>query len=313
VRVDEVGEFGLLARVLPSLPQTDAVLVPPGDDAAVLRVPGAVVASTDVLVDGVHLRRDWFSPVDVGHKAAAVNMADIAAMGARSLALLVGLVLPPDTEVGWVEGFTTGLAEATAAQGVAVVGGDVVAGTVLTVAVTALGTPVGPLVLRSGAQAGDVVAVRGRLGWAAAGLAVLQRGFRSPRALVDAQRRPEPPYEAGPQAAAAGASAMIDISDGLLSDLGHLAQASGVRIVVDAAKVPVDDPVAAMAAGFGLDPLRWVLTGGEDHALAASFPAASALPPGWVEVGQVQEGEGVELVGATIDGSGGFAHFQVSE
>jgi thiamine-monophosphate kinase len=286
------------------------VLVPPGDDAAVLAVPGSqVVASTDVLVDGVHLRRDWFSARDVGHKAAAVNMADIAAMGARPLALLVGLVLPPSTEVAWAEEFTAGLAEAAAAQGVAVVGGDVVAGQVLTVAVTALGVPVGPIVRRSGAQAGDVVAVCGRLGWAAAGLAVLQRGFRSPRALVDAQRRPQPPYAAGPQAAAAGATAMIDVSDGLLADLGHLAEASGVRVVVDADLVPVDGPVAAMAAGFGLDPFGWVLTGGEDHALAATFPAAPALPSGWVGIGRVEQGEGVQLVGAQLEGPGGFEHF----
>jgi thiamine-monophosphate kinase len=309
VRVDEVGEFGLLSRVLPALPQTDAVLVPPGDDAAVLAVPGPVVVSTDVLVDGVHLRRDWFSARDVGHKAAAVNMADIAAMGARPLALLVGLVLPPSTEVAWAEELTAGLAEATAAQGVAVVGGDVVAGEVLTVAVTALGVPVGPIVRRSGACAGDVVAVCGRLGWAAAGLAVLQRGFRSPRALVDAQRRPQPPYAAGPQAAAAGATAMIDVSDGLLADLGHVAQASGVRLVVDATRVPLDEPVVAMAAGFGVDPFGWVLTGGEDHALAATFPAASALPQGWTRIGHVEQGEGVQLRGAQLEGPGGFAHF----
>ncbi len=309
MRVDEVGEFGLLRRVLPALPQTDAVLVPPGDDAAVLAVPGAVVASTDVLVDGVHLRLDWSSARDVGHKAAAVNMADIAAMGARPLALLVGLVLPPSTEVEWAEELTAGLAEATAAQGVAVVGGDLVAGGVLTVAVTALGVPVGPIVRRSGAHDGDVVAVCGRLGWAAAGLAVLQRGFRSPRALVDAQRRPQPPYAAGPHAAAAGATAMIDVSDGLLADLGHVAEASGVAVVVDATRVPLDEPVVAMAAAFGLDPLRWVLTGGEDHALAATFPAASALPQGWTLVGHVEQGEGVRLVGAELEGPGGFAHF----
>jgi thiamine-monophosphate kinase len=126
---------------------------------------------------------------------------------------------------------------------------------------------------------------------------------------VDAQRRPQPPYAAGPEAAAAGATAMIDVSDGLLADLGHVAQSSGVRIVVDAARVPVDEPVAAMAAGFGVDPHGWVLTGGEDHALAATFPATSALPPGWVRVGQVEQGEGVGLHGAVVEGSAGFAHF----
>jgi thiamine-monophosphate kinase len=312
VRVEELGEFGLLQRLLPRLPQSPAVLVPPGDDAAVLSLPGSVVVSTDVLVDGVHLRRGWFSGTDVGVKAAAVNMADIAAMGAAPVALLVALVLPGDVEAAWVDDFADGLRQATQPLGCSVVGGDLSSGPVLTIAVTALGVLDGPPVLRSGARPGDVVAVCGRLGWAAAGLAVLQRGFRAPRVLVDAQRRPEPPYAAGPAVARAGATAMVDVSDGLLADLGHLADASGVQVRVDAARLAVDEPVAAMGQAFGVDPMGWVLTGGEDHALAATLPADATLPSGWTVIGEVTDGEGVQVVGAEVEGTGGFEHFSRS-
>jgi thiamine-monophosphate kinase len=271
-----------------------------------------VVVSTDVLVDGVHLRRGWFSGTDVGVKAAAVNMADIAAMGAAPVALLVALVLPGDVEAAWVDDFADGLRQATQPLGCSVVGGDLSSGPVLTIAVTALGVLDGPPVLRSGARPGDVVAVCGRLGWAAAGLAVLQRGFRAPRVLVDAQRRPEPPYAAGPAVARAGATAMVDVSDGLLADLGHLADASGVQVRVDAARLAVDEPVAAMGQAFGVDPMGWVLTGGEDHALAATLPADATLPSGWTVIGEVTDGEGVQVVGAEVEGTGGFEHFSRS-
>lgn len=306
------GEFAVIASLLARLPSSPDVVVGPGDDAAVLRLPTpSVVASTDVLVDGVHLRRDWFDGADVGHKAAAVNMADIAAMGARPVALLVGLVAPADLTLGWLTSFTDGLRDAGAPLGCTVVGGDTVAGDVLTVAVTALGVLDGPVVTRAGARPGDVLAVCGRLGWAAAGLAVLQRGFRSPRLLVDAQRRPQPPYAAGPQAAALGATALIDVSDGLVADVGHLAQASGVRIVVDSGRLEPDPPLAEMGRALGVDPLRWVLGGGEDHALAATFPAGTALGPDWLVLGEVREGDGVVVEGVDPDvvGSGGYEHF----
>jgi len=304
------GEFGLLALLLPRFAQGRMVRVGPGDDAAVLDLPGPVVASVDVLVEGVHFRRDWFEAADVGAKAAAVSMSDVAAMAARPVALLVGLVVPADVPVEWLIGLADGLAGEAEPQGCSVVGGDTVAGPTLAVSVTALGVADGPVVRRSGARPGDVVAVAGRLGWAAAGLAVLQRGFRSPRELVDAQRRPRPPYAAGPSAGAAGATAMVDVSDGLLADLGHLAQASGVGLVVDAEAVGLPDELAAMGRGLGVDPWRWVLTGGEDHALAACFPAGTALPEGWRPVGRVEQGEGVRVRGVDTEGwPTGWDHF----
>jgi thiamine-monophosphate kinase len=176
--------------------------------------------------------------------------------------------------------------------------------------VTALGSLEGrEPVTRAGARPGDTVALAGRTGWAAAGWAVLARGFRSPVAVVAAHRVPEPPYAAGPQAAEAGATAMIDVSDGLLADLGHVARASGVRIDVRSAAFEVPSRLVDVGAALGVDPLHWLLTGGEDHALAATFPGA--VPDGWTPIGAVAEGEPAVLVdGRAYDGGpGGWEHF----
>jgi thiamine-monophosphate kinase len=162
--------------------------------------------------------------------------------------------------------------------------------------VTALGDLGGRApVLRSGARPGDVVALAGRLGWSACGLAVLRRGFSSPIAVVAAHRRPTPPYAAGPGAAEAGATAMCDVSDGLLADLGHIAADSGVVVDLDRAALvraclEPAGPLQQVGAALGTDPLAWVLTGGEDHALVATFPPRVALPVGWTPVGQVRKG-----------------------
>jgi thiamine-monophosphate kinase len=296
-----VGEFGVIDRVVARSGSARATEVGPGDDAAVLRAPdGRVVATTDVLVEGRHFRRDWSSAEDVGHKAAAANLADVAAMGATATGLLVGLACPPDTPTAWLEGVAEGMADECAPLGAAVVGGDMVASApdsaAIVVSVTALGDLDGRApVLRSGARPGDVVALAGRLGWSACGLAVLRRGFTSPAAAVAAHRRPNPPYAAGPAAAAAWATAMCDVSDGLLADAGHLAQASGVVLDFDRsalvrACLEPPGPLQQVAAALGQDPMAWVLTGGEDHALLASFPADAVLPEGWSVVGSVSEG-----------------------
>lgn len=306
----ELGEFGLIAAVAERIgPPPPGISVGTGDDAAVVAAPdGRTVVTTDLLVEGVHFRRDWSSGADVGVKAAAQNLADIAAMGAMPTALVVGLVAPPETETAWVLDLLDGLLAEARGAGAPVVGGDTVAGPVVMVSVTALGDLAGRApVLRSGASVGDEVAVCGRLGHAAAGLAVLSRGFRSPRALVDAHRRPVPPYAAGPAAAIAGATAMCDVSDGLLADLGHIAEASGVGIVLEAARLPVDEPLLAAAAAIGVDPLQWVIAGGEDHALAAAFPAGT-VPDGWVAVGEVVAGSGVTVPGVET-GAPGYRHF----
>ena len=227
----DVGEFPLIAAITEGLSLAPEVRVGPGDDAAVLAVEGVVAASVDVLVEGVHFRRDWSEAGDVGRKAVAVNIADIEAIGARATGLLVGFSAPPDLPLGWVLDFADGLLKESLAAGASLLGGDVTRARDITIAVTAMGSLEGrDPVLRSGARPGDLVAIHGRLGWAAAGLVVLGRGFRSPRVLVEAQRVPQISYGAGAVAAQAGATSMIDISDGLLADLGHVAQASGVLI-----------------------------------------------------------------------------------
>jgi thiamine-monophosphate kinase len=316
--VGELGEFGLIAAVTSRMPATEAVLLGPGDDAAVVRAAdGRVVATTDLLIEGRHFRRDWSGALDVGHKAAAQNLADVAAMGAVPTALLVGLGAPADLPVAWAEELADGLREECALVGATVAGGDVVASPTVVISVTALGDLQGRApVRRDGARPGDVVAVCGRLGWAAAGLAVLSRGFRSPRVLVEAHRRPQPPYAAGPQAAELGAHAMCDVSDGLVQDLGHIAAASGVAVDLDPDALEVPAPFRDVGNALGVDPLRWLLAGGEDHALAAAFGPQVALPEGWRVVGRVLEGAGVRVGGRDVGelsdllGTGGFDHFR---
>lgn len=307
----DVGEFALIDALTPVFATEDAqVLVGPGDDAAVLRVrTGHVVVSTDLMVEGRHFRRDWCSAEDAGHRAAAQNLSDINAMGGRARWLTIGLAAPPTLPAAWAMDFARGFADEARLVGAAVVGGDLTAADQVVVAVTVLGTCTVSPVLRSGAQAGDVVALCGRQGWAAGGLAVLGRGFRSPRVLVDAYRRPAPPYDAGPAAADAGATAMVDVSDGLVADAAHLATASGVRIDLRTDALEVPEPLQAVAAATGSDPVHLVLGGGDDHALLATFPTRESLPPGWAVVGEVLDGEGVTVDAVPYDGSAGFTHF----
>ena len=311
--VTQAGEFGLIARVTARLGGSPTVLVGPGDDAALVAAgDGRVLASTDVLVEGRHFRRDWCSAGDVGHRAAAANLADIAAMGGYPTALLVALCAPPELEVAWAEELSDGIAAEAARAGAFVVGGDISASNTLTISIAALGDLRGrEPVRRSGARPGDIVAMAGRIGYAAAGYTVLSRGFRSPRLLVEAYRRPDVPYHCGPQAAELGATSMIDVSDGLVADLGHLAEESRVAIDVrsDAFEVPVQMRDAAGA--LGVAPATWLFTGGEDHPLVATFPPGTPLTLDWVEIGSVTAGSGVTVDGKPWqDGPGGWDHFR---
>ena len=293
----ELGEFGLIARVTERLGASPAVLVGPGDDAAVVAAPdGRVVATTDVLVEGVHFRRDWSSAYDVGCKAAAASLADVAAMGGTATALLVGLAAPGDLPVSWAIALADGLRDESARVGAVVAGGDTVSGDRIVVSVSALGDLAGRSpVLRSGARPGDAVVLAGELGRSAAGLALLRSGERA-GPLVEAHRRPAPPYALGPVLADLGATAMCDVSDGLLADLGHIAAASGVAIVIDGVPLPA-----------GVD-LEQALTGGEDHALVACLPAGTELPVGTRVIGRVEPGSGVTAVGFD-SGTLGWEHF----
>ena len=361
----EIGEFGLITALSSWLPPNPRTLVGIGDDAAVLAVPdGRVVATTDFLIEGRHFRRDWAGPADVGHKAAARSLADLAAMGAEPSALLVALAAPPGLPVSWARELAEGLAAECARAGASVIGGDTARADCVILAVTGLGDLAGRQpVLRSGAAPGDLVAVVGPLGHAAAGLALLTSGLTTGLTtgladdpllapLISGHLRPAPPYDAGPEAADLGATAMIDVSDGLLADLGHVADASGVRIDLDSAALRPDDRLVTAARavggadrhvsggrtervtrpGYGASPggtspsspqappalrsaqadaLGWVLTGGEDHSLAATFPAGTRLPPRWRVVGSVGPGEGVVVDGQPQAGARGWDHFAV--
>jgi thiamine-monophosphate kinase len=250
VTVGDLGEFGLIAAIAARLPRGSRTLVGIGDDAAVLAAPdGRVVATMDLLVEGRHFRRDWSGPADIGGKAAARNLADVTAMGASPVALLVGLAAPDDLPVAWAQDLVSGMAAECARTGATVVGGDVSGADTIMLAVTALGDLAGrEPVTRAGARPGDVLAVAGVLGHSAAGLALLGAGLAEPAALVAAHRWPRPRYQAGPEAAMLGATSMIDVSDGLVADAGHVARASGVLIDIDTARLaPGPDLLAAAA------------------------------------------------------------------
>jgi thiamine-monophosphate kinase len=312
VTIGDLGEFGLIAEIAGGLPRGARTVVGIGDDAAVLTAPdGRVVATTDLLVEGLHFRRDWSAPADIGVKAAAQNLADVAAMGAVPVALLLGFAAPGDLPLAWARELVAGIAGECARVGAAVVGGDTSGAAAIVIAITALGDLAGrDPVTRAGARPGDLLAVAGALGGSAAGLALLEAGLAGPAGPIAAHRRPSPPYPAGPQAAALGATSMIDVSDGLLADVGHVARASGVLVDVDPALLPAAPGLAAAAAALGgRNPLDWVLTGGEDHALAATFPPGTSLPSSWAVAGQVRAGQGVCVNGKPFTGPGGWNHF----
>ena len=311
-----VGEVAALKRIFPRLPVADAALVGPGDDCAVVAAPdGRFVVTTDTMIQGPDFRLAWSTPHDLGWKAAVTNLSDVAAMGATPTALVVAIAAPPETEVGVLEGIADGLRDACSAlaPGTGVVGGDLSVSRTLMIAVTAFGDLGGrPPVLRSGARSGDRVAVAGDLGRAGAGIRLLfekgqveqpgagwipdqDRGEelrRTHAAVVEAQLAPTSPLVAGPAAAAGGATSMLDVSDGLVLDVGRLAEASGcaVDLFHDAIEAEAE-ALRAVDGSIGAEARDFVLRGGEDHALVATFPKQAVIPEYFRVIGEVREWE----------------------
>ncbi|MBO0598828.1 thiamine-phosphate kinase [Nesterenkonia sp. E16_7] len=336
--VGESGEDAVLAVILEELGElhrasTDlaALTLAPGDDAAVLELPedGAparIVLTTDTLSQDQDFRPGWWAPQQqgapmgraVGLKAAAQNLSDLNAMAATPIALLVSLTLPTTTSLDWVRGFYRGLAKAVRREGAEhchIAGGDLGSGPGISVTLTALGRlPAGrPPLRRTGARPGDQLAVSGPLGAAAAGLALLEAGHPCPgpelSRLRDAQIAPAPRLRTGAQALRRGATAGLDLSDGLLRDAGRLARASSVRVRLDqgalteqaAALLPAAAALGLPEAQAQAEALRWVTAGGEDYELLASFGAEARLPEGFIKVGEILER--TDQAGSDTDGA----------
>jgi thiamine-monophosphate kinase len=271
VRVSEVGEFGLIRRLAALLGEPGDGEVWAGDDTAVLRAPaGTILFTADLLVEGVHFDLGLTGPEDLGWKAIAVNASDTAAMGGVPRRAVVSLGLPSTTDVEWLEALYTGMQECCEAFDTAVAGGDVSRCPCLVISVALLGNPAGRLVVeRSGARVGDAVCVTGVLGASAAGLELLRQGSSAGADLISAHLRPVPRVREAEALRRHLPSAMIDVSDGFAADLGHICDASGVGVVVEAGRLPV-----FRAEGVTLEraPLELALSGGEDYELCFTIP-----------------------------------------
>lgn len=290
-----LGEAESLKRTIAHLKPGDHTLLGSGDDAAVVKAEGSFLVSTDTLVEGHDFKTTWSTGFDLGFKAVATNLADIAAMGGKPTALVVAMVVPKQTKVSWLEDFAKGLQAAIdrLAPGCEVVGGDLASGSEIVIAVTVHGQVHSSPVTRSGAKPGDIIAVAGKLGFAACGLALLQSNqedlIRSYDDWVIAQLRPVPPIAEGALAAEAGASSMLDVSDSLSLDLARLAGKSNVTMAIDSKELKGFEATLDLPAqALGFEPMNWVLYGGEDHALLATFPKEATLPRAFKPIGQVR-------------------------
>jgi thiamine-monophosphate kinase len=292
-----LGESESLRRTIGRLIQGEYTVVGPGDDAAVVRAPdGKFVVTTDTMIENHDFKLEWSTGFDLGYKAIATNVSDVAAMGARPTALVVAIALPSTTNISWLEAFADGLNAAITelAPGAEVVGGDIANSNLVFVSVTAHGDLDGrEPVLRSGAKVGDVLAVAGTLGRAAAGLALLQSDTDAKSAfddLVAVQLRPQPPVASGVAASLAGATSMLDISDGLARDAHRIAKASGVTIQINSKDLQgFEAGVEQAAMRLAVSASDWVRFGGEDHSLLATFPEGVVIPREFKPIGLVVE------------------------
>jgi thiamine-monophosphate kinase len=309
-----LNEFEVIRRISAGLPSPPPeVLVPIGDDCAVLRLGDrSWVAAADMLVSGHHFR-GWASPEDVGYKAVAVNVSDVAAMGGEPRFILVSGGAP---DSGAVLRCFRGVMEACEEFGLYPLGGDTTGADALTVDVSILGELSEPPVLRSGARVGDLLAVTGELGASAAGFLALEGGVEDYGRLVGRHLRPVPRVRAGRAAARLGANAMIDLSDGLASDVRHICRRSGVGCRVELGRLPVAEDTRRFAEAAGRDPEVLAATGGEDYELLIAAPGeildavAEESEATLTVVGEVTR-EGVVFLrgGEPVEGLSGWDHF----
>jgi len=310
----DLGETESLRRTVSRLASGEFTIIGSGDDAALIAADGSFLVSTDTLVENHDFRLDWSTGFDLGYKAVATNLADIAAMGGIPTALVVAVVIPKTTAISWLESFADGLQAALneLAPGAAVVGGDLAAGEQVVISVTVHGKLDGTeAVVRSAAKPGDLVAVAGSLGKAACGLAILESGnqdfIRSYDEWVLAQLRPKPPIAVGVEAAKAGATSMLDVSDSLAKDASRIAKASKVSLDINSADLKGFEAMLDLPSqALEVDPASWVLFGGEDHALLATFAKDALIPKSFKVIGSVIEATGHEVLldGKPIDSAG---------
>ena len=324
--ISAFDEGELIAEFADLLPIGERTILGIGDDCAQVAAPeGSFIVTTDLIVEDEHFHRAWSSPEQIGARVAAQNLADIAAMGGRCSALVVGIALRADTELEWMLGLVRGIGDRARAAGAGVVGGDLSKGPLTILTITAMGWCEGDPVRRDTAQAGDVLAFAGRAGLSNAGLDLLLGGHVDPALrdtsglgilgdALEVYRAPLPPLESGPAAAAAGAHAMMDLSDGIAKDAGRMARASRVVIELDRTALEAEAaPLAGLAEICGKDPLDWVLRGGEDHGMLAAFAPLTPLPAGFRPIGSVRaavEGEAPALLLEGYEVTGGWDHFR---
>ncbi|MDO5060879.1 MAG: thiamine-phosphate kinase [Actinomycetaceae bacterium] len=312
-----MGEDQLIAQMRALLPVGERTLVWSGDDCAEVATPsGSFLISTDVLVENVHFRLDWSNAFEIGQRAAAQNLADIMAQGGVPTALVVSLVIPPHVEADWLTDLVAGFAARVKETSAGVVGGDISKGQQLVIAVTVCGETVTKKlpgsVTRGGARPKDRIAVAGTLGYSYAGYLLLQAGLQAPQwePYISIFKAPQPPLTAGPAAALAGATAMLDISDGLSTDAARLAKASNAKFVLSKEALQrFAEQLEPAANALRKPALEMVLSGGEDHALLACFPPEVALPTGFVQIGQVEPGPAEVWLDEDKLAASGWDHF----
>lgn len=301
-------EFELITRITQKFSSNEFVQVGPGDDAAVINVNGSLLAiSTDMVVENIHFKKKWISPLELGQRVVAQNLADIVAMSATPIAITASVSAPLFTEPNWFEALAVGMQAECDRVGASVIGGDLSTASEIMISVTAIGILEHPPVLRSGAKPEQVVAIAGTLGYSAAGLQCLETGHTSPKKYVENFRLPKPPYDAGMQAHRA--SAMIDISDGLVSDALHIATSSQVQIHLSSDALAVEPDLQDLASALSQNPMEWILHGGEEHSLLAVFSEGVSMPEGFRAIGRTQAGEPGVYLDGILQEPRGFTHF----